>query len=271
MPGVLPRIKAARVERLLTESLRRYVFEEAGARGGVVGVSGGVDSAVAAVLAARALGPENTYLMILPSAATPKEDVEDALLVAEHAGVPRSNVEVLDIEPLLQAFDKALGEMTLVERGNVAARVRMIVLHQRAYRRRYLVVGSGDRSELLIGYFTKYGDGGVDVLPLGGLYKTWVRQLALHLGLPERIALKPSSPRLWPGQTAEAELGISYEVIDPVLYAVFDLGLGAEEAARRVGVSVSVVERILQMHKRSEHKRRPPPVLSLPLGEILEG
>jgi len=268
---VLPRINAAKVERLLAESLRKYVFEEAGREGGVVGVSGGVDSAVAAVLTARALGPERTHLMILPSAATPREDLEDAFRVVEHAGVPRENVEVIDIEPLLQAFDRALGEMTPLERGNVAARVRMIVLHQRAYRRRYLVIGSGDRSELLIGYFTKYGDGGVDVLPLGGLYKTWVRQLALHLGLPERIALKPSSPRLWPGHTAEAELGMSYEVIDPVLYAVFDLGLSAEEAARRVGVSITSVERILQMHKRSEHKRRPPPVLNLPLSEILEG
>ncbi|MEM4853412.1 MAG: NAD(+) synthase, partial [Thermofilum sp.] len=128
----------------------------------------------------------------------------------------------------------------------------------------------GDKSELLIGYFTKYGDGGVDVMPLGSLYKTWVRQLALHLGIPERIALKPSSPRLWPGQTAEGELGLSYEVIDEVLYLVFDRGLEPSEAAREAGVSEEVVERVMEMHRRSEHKRRPPPVLPLPLPDVLD-
>jgi len=248
---MLPRIKADKVERLLTAGLRRYVLEEAGKRGGVVGVSGGVDSAVAAVLTARALGAENTLLLVLPSAATPREDIEDAMRVAEVAGVPERNIEVIDIEPLLRSFDERLGSMTPVERGNVAARIRMIILHQRGYRRGYLVVGSGDKSELLIGYFTKYGDGGVDVMPLGSLYKTWVRQLALHLGIPERIALKPSSPRLWPGQTAEGELGLSYEVIDEVLYLVFDRGLEPSEAAREAGVSEEVVERVMEMHRRS--------------------
>lgn len=266
---MLPRIRADKVEQLLTASLRKYVFEEAGKRGGVVGVSGGVDSAVAAVITARALGAENTLLLILPSASTPSEDIEDAMRVAEIAGVPEQNVEVIDIEPLLKSFDERLGGMTPVERGNVAARVRMIILHQRGYRRGYLVIGSSDKSELLIGYFTKYGDGGVDVMPLGGLYKTWVRQLALHLGLPERIALKPSSPRLWPGQTAEGELGLSYEVIDEVLYLLFDKGLEPSEAAREAKVSEEVVERVREMHRRSVHKRNPPPVLQLPLSGIL--
>lgn len=258
---MLPRIDLELARKSIVEGLRKYVFVDSGKRGGVVGVSGGVDSAVAAVLASQALGPENVRVLILPSASTPQQDIEDAWLVVEAAGVPRSNVEVIDIEPILESFDKALGDMTEVERGNLAARVRMSILHQRAYRHSSLVVGTGDRSELLIGYFTKYGDGGVDVLPLGGLYKTYVRQLALHLGLPERIALKPSSPRLWPGHEAEKELGLSYDVIDEVLYWVFDVGLEPGEVSRVAGVDGEAVRRVLEMHRRSAHKREPPRVI----------
>ncbi len=257
----LPRIDLELARESIVSGLRKYVFELAGKRGGVVGVSGGVDSAVVAVLASQALGPENVHILIMPSASTPKSDIEDAFLVAKRAGVPEKNVELIDIEPILNSFDKALGEMTNVERGNLAARVRMAVLHQRAYRYDSLVIGTGDRSEILIGYFTKYGDGGVDVLPIGGLYKTYVRQLALHLGLPERIALKPSSPRLWPGHEAEKELGISYEVIDEILYWLFDVGLEPGEVSRVAGIERGIVDRVVEMHRRSAHKREPPPVI----------
>ncbi|MEZ0345841.1 MAG: NAD+ synthase [Infirmifilum sp.] len=258
---MLPKIDLELARRSITSRLRKYVFEEAGKRGGVIGVSGGVDSAVTTLLAAEALGSRNVHALILPSASTPKEDVEDAWTVVDKAGIPHENVELIEIEPILSCFDRALGSMSAIERGNLAARVRMSILHQRAYKYGSLVVGSGDRSELLIGYFTKYGDGGVDLLPIGGLYKTYVRQLALHLGLPERIALKPSSPRLWPGHEAEKELGLSYEVIDEVLYWLFDVKAEPAEVSKLTGVSEGVVKRILEMHAASEHKRRTPPVI----------
>ena len=186
--GVLPPINAKRVADYIVRRLRWYVREYAGKRAGVVGVSGGVDSGVTAALTVRALEPENTYCYVLPSFATPKEDVEDALELIRMLRVPDTNYEVIDIDPIVRIFEEKLGEMDKVERGNVMARVRMIIPHQRAYRNNALVIGTGDKSELLLGYFTKYGDGGVDVLPIGGLYKTHVRQLAVHLGLSEKIA-----------------------------------------------------------------------------------
>ncbi|AKG39364.1 MAG: NAD+ synthase [Infirmifilum sp.] len=258
---MLPRIDLELARKSIVEGLKNYVFQVAGKKGGVIGVSGGVDSAVAALLAAEALGSENLHPVILPSLATPKEDVEDAFLVAEKAGVTREKVEVIEIEPILRCFDKALGPMTHMERGNLAARVRMSILHQRAYKYNSIVIGTGDKSELLIGYFTKYGDGGVDVLPIGGLYKTYVRQMALHLGLPERIAFKPSSPRLWPDHEAEKEIGLSYEIIDEILFGLFDKRLKPEEVSKQTGISMEIIQRVINMHLKTDHKRRPPPVI----------
>nr|WP_245534198.1 NAD+ synthase [Thermofilum pendens] len=257
---MLPPINAERVAEYIARRLRWYVREYAGKRAGVVGVSGGVDSAVVAFLTARALGPENTYCYVLPSFATPKEDVEDALRVIEALGLPDGNWEVISVDPILKSFEEVLGEMDRVARGNVMARIRMIILHEKAYAHNALVIGTGDKSELLLGYFTKYGDGGVDVLPIGGLYKTHVRQLARYLGVPERIVEKPSSPRLWPGQTAEGELGAPYELVDSVLYLRFEKWLPEERIAEELGVEVGVVKRILEMVKRSQHKRMMPEV-----------
>ena len=258
--GVLPPINAKRVADYIVRRLRWYVREYAGKRAGVVGVSGGVDSGVTAALTVRALEPENTYCYVLPSFATPKEDVEDALELIRMLGVPDTNYEVIDIDPIVRIFEEKLGEMDKVERGNVMARVRMIIPHQRAYRNNALVIGTGDKSELLLGYFTKYGDGGVDVLPIGGLYKTHVRQLAVHLGLPEKIAFKPSSPRLWPGQTAEGELGVGYDIVDSILYLRFEKWLPEEKIAEILGVDMGVVEIVISRVKRSQHKRLMPEV-----------
>ena len=140
----------------------------------------------------------------------------------------------------------------------------MILLYYYANKHNYLVLGSGDRSEILIGYYTKYGDGAVDLLPIGCLYKTQVRHLAIHLGIPPKIAHKPSSPRLWPGQMAEEELGLSYTEIDLILYGLFDKGLKPDEVAEATGIELDKVYRVIEMHKKTRHKRALPPIPSIP-------
>ncbi len=264
----LPKINVERVTELITMRLRWYVHNFAKMKSGIVGVSGGIDSAVTAFLTSKALGPENTYCYILPSDATPQEDIEDALSVIKKIGLPRENWEKINISNIVEAFKKALGDMPRKQIGNIMARTRMIILHQKAAKHRGLVIGTGDKSELLIGYFTKYGDGGVDILPIGGLYKTHVKQLAEYLGVPERIIKKPPSPRLWPGQTAEGEIGLSYEVIDDILYLRFEEWVPEEEIVNKLKIDREQVRRILGMVKKTQHKRLPPEVFHIGFRDI---
>ncbi len=219
-----------------------------------------MDSATTLTLTVKALGPENVRALILPSSATPPEDVEDAKRLIQKLGV--DDWKIINIDPIVEAYEKVLGKMDRVVKGNTMARIRMSILYAVAHDDG-IVVGTGDKSELLLGYFTKYGDGGVDILPIGDLYKTWVRKLALHLGVPEKIALKPSSPRLWPGHLAEEELGFSYEVADTVLYAIVEEGMKPEEVVRKYNIDENVVKRIVEMMKRNKHKLTPPPIIKI--------
>ncbi len=251
-----------KIEREIIEFIRSKV-EEAGAKGVVVGISGGVDSATAFMLGVRALGKDRVHPLIMPDVlVTPEEDVEDAKRLAQIAGV---TPHIINISPIVDVYKSTIpiyenDEIDKVPLGNLRARIRMCLLYYYANKKNYLVLGSGDRSEILIGYYTKYGDGGVDLLPIGILYKSQVRRMALHLGVPEKIAFKPSSPRLWPGQMAESELGISYNEIDLVLHAYFDRGLQPSEIPAATGVEEWKVKAILDMHRRSEHKRKMPPL-----------
>lgn len=147
--------------------------------------------------------------------------------------------------------------------GNIKARVRMVLLYGYAQKLGYLVIGTGDKSELLLGYFTKYGDGGVDVLPIGDLYKTQVRMLGRYLGLPEDIVTKPSSPALWEGQTAEGEIGVDYDTIDSILYLRFDEMRTPEEVANFLGINIDIVRKIENMVRFSQHKRLAPEIFRL--------
>ena len=246
-------------ERIL-EFIRRVV-ENSGASGVVLGLSGGVDSSLTAALCVKALGRERVLGVLMPTNFTPREDVEDALELAETLGI---RVETVNIDEISEAFFKCLkvdrsDPKARIPMANIRARIRMIILYYYANLRNYLVAGTGDRSESLIGYFTKYGDGGVDFMPICHLYKTQVRELARHLGIPERIAYKPSSPQLYPGHKATDEIPIDYGKLDLILAGLFDLKMEPEEVSRAVEVPLEVVEEVLRRFRKTMHKRTLPP------------
>ena len=249
-----------------TEEICRFirdVVDNAGAQGVVVGLSGGVDSSVTAALCVRALGPSRVLALLMPTSFTPKRDVEDAMDLARSLGV---EYKVIHIDDIVEAFLNALpykqGDPSYrMPAANLRARVRMVILYYHANLMRRLVAGSGDRSELLIGYFTKYGDGAVDFLPIAHLYKTQVRELARWLGIPERIAYKPSSPQLYPGHRAVDELPADYPVLDKVLVGLFELRLKPREVAERLNIAEELVLETLRRYESTIHKRRLPPML----------
>ena len=245
-----------RIASFIRDSVKR-----ARATGVVIGLSGGIDSSVTAVLAVKALGRERVTGLILPdSETTPMEDVQDARELAESLRISHFQ---LDIHDIFQVYGRMLpfyGEQFKVANGNLRARIRMTILYYYANISNKLVCGTGDKSELLLGYYTKYGDGGVDILPIADLYKTQVRELARRLGLPKKICEKPSSPRLWPGQMAEAELGITYEEIDQILYLYVEQNKSAEEIIEETGISPEKVREVIERVHRNEHKRLPPPI-----------
>jgi len=247
------------VDKYLVMRLRKYI-SDASARGGVIGLSGGVDSALTARLLTKAT--DNFFILVMPSKSTPKKDVEDAMeLIREFKGENR--YAYFEIDELVDKFSSLAKTEDKRVIGNVKARVRMVALYTFAQRLGYLVVGTGDKSELMLGYFTKYGDGGVDVLPIGDLYKTQVREMAKWEGLPESIYSKPSSPALWEGQTAESELGIRYEDVDSVLYLAFDEMRSEEQILSLTGLPSPVVRRVISLVKASQHKRMPPEIFRL--------
>ncbi len=249
---VRPGYDLEKVEEDVEEFILEKV-EEAGATGVVLGVSGGVDSALTLALSARALGRERVLALIMPDTRiTPADDLEDARSLCDLFGVERREI---DIAPIHEEYMRHLSSETFAE-GNLRARIRMSLLYYHANMENKIVAGTGDRSEYLLGYFTKYGDGGVDIAPILILYKTEVRLLAKHLGVPVRIADKRSSPRLWPGHDAEKELGFTYDRADKILHRIFDLN----EPAEMLGEDPQLVDAILRWHNATHHKRAPPAV-----------
>ncbi len=244
-------MKPDKAERKIVKFIGRY-FESSGKRTAIVGLSGGLDSAATLALCVKALGKKNVLAVLLPSSSTPADDLGDASDLASQLGV---RVAKIEIEPVISPFRELAADR--LSRANVSARVRMIILYSLAQKQGGLVVGTGDKSEFLLGYFTKYGDGGADLFPIGGLYKTEVRQLARALGVPARIVNKPPSPALWLGQTAEAELGFSYEAADKVLSAI-EKGATKKKLVRKFGkeLAASVLSRI----EKNRHKSIPAPV-----------
>jgi NAD+ synthase len=252
----LTRTGNAKTAKKIERFIASYV-KAAHAEGGIVmGLSGGLDSAVVAALCARALGKSRVLALILPSISTPSEDVEDAMTYAKTLDIKHLT---LDIEPIVERYMKFLPRSdSKIALGNLTARIRMSVLYYYAYIGKRLVAGTSDKSEVSIGYFTKFGDGGADMIPIAGLYKTQVRELGRYLKVPDAILEKKSSPRLWAGHAAEDEIGMSYEILDPILYMLIDRRKTTKETAAALAQPLVRVKGVQKMIANSAHKRAGP-------------
>lgn len=239
--------------RRIVEFIRDYV-SKTGLAGVVLGLSGGIDSSLVATLACEALGPDKVLGLMLPvDAKKDKENVKDARNLAE---LLRMSYDVFELKRAVAAFDPLYLEKVAL--GNLTARLRMTTWYARANQENRLVLGTGNKSEILTGYFTKYGDAGVDILPLGELYKVNVWGLAEHIGVPQHIIKKTPSAGLWADQTDEGEMGVTYKELDSILFLRFDRGLSPEEIASR-GHALDTVGKVMALVERSQHKRDPIP------------
>ncbi|MCS7136102.1 MAG: NAD+ synthase [Nitrososphaerota archaeon] len=257
------KIDASRTKAIILDFLRRLI-DESGSDGYVLGLSGGVDSSVVAKLCVEAVGRKKVLGLLMPSETTPQNDVLDAERIASMLGIEYEVVDITTISHSLANICKHGSQASILAKGNIKPRVRMTVLYYHANILNRLVAGTGNRSELLIGYYTKYGDGGVDCLPIGNLYKTQVRQLAEHLGIPSNIIWKTPTAGLWKGQTDEDEIGLKYEQLDLLLYYLCDLGMDVEAASKLLNLRTEITKNILMRIKNSEHKRRPIPMPPIP-------
>jgi NAD+ synthase len=247
---------AARRDRITT-----FIAEQvgaAGADGAVLGLSGGIDSTLTAHLAVEALGEDALLGLVMPGTVSREDNMSDAERVATELGI---EYDVIEIQPIVDAFLDAYPEADgdEVAVGNSRARTRAMLNYLVANHENRLVLGTGNRSEALVGYYTKYGDGAVDCHPIGNLYKQQVRQLARAVGVPDDLVKKTPTAGLWSGQTDEDELGIPYDTLDPILAVHVDGELSVAATARLLDVEEATVERIRGMYERSAHKRAMPP------------
>ncbi|MDR0371964.1 MAG: NAD+ synthase [Nitrososphaerota archaeon] len=245
------------VQKRICRFIKEYVGT-AEAKGIVLGLSGGVDSATVAALASLAVGGENVLALLLPEKETNKQkDLEDANTIANQFHL---QTQLCDMTEALNGIYKSIPVYDRTDRlckGNIKARTRMIFLYYYANNQKRIVCGSSDKSETMMGYFTKWGDAAADITPNIDLYKSQVRKLALYLGIPKELALKPSTPALWPEQLAESELEIRYETLDLILYGL-ERFMKPEEIAEQLDIEQGIVDRVKARLLANEHKRRVP-------------
>jgi NAD+ synthase len=233
-----------------------------GAKGAVIGLSGGIDSALTAYLTVHALGKENVLGLLLPEKGiTSKADIDDAIEVANILGIEHKIIEISSVLASFSSVIPAFDDKSKNANGNLKARTRMCILYYYANLMDRMVIGTGNKTELLLGYFTKYGDGGVDIEPIGDLYKTRVRGLSGYLGVPDRIIEKTPTAGLWPGQTDESELGVSYDVADQILTLLVDEKRNISEIKRKF--PPEIVDKLAARISSSGHKRMPPCVIEI--------
>ena len=243
-----------KLRKIIVDFIREYV-SRAGVKGVILGLSGGIDSCLVAKLACEALGPERVRGIMLPVDA--KKDAESVTDAKEFADSLQIKHELFELKDAVAAYDSlSLGRVAL---GNLTARLRMVTWYARANQENLLVIGTGNKTELMIGYFTKYGDGGTDFLPIGDLYKENVRDLSDHLGVPEKIIKKVPSAGLWEGQTDEGEIGATYAELDSILFLNLERGMDEDQIVEW-GIDRSKVQKVLKMMMNSQHKRSSIPI-----------
>ena len=244
-------------EKRIKRFIKEYV-QNAEAEGIILGMSGGIDSGTVAALSSLSIGGAKVTGLMLPENETySSKDIEDAKYVAKKFGL---QTQICDITPALEGFYNSIPIFDPTDKlckGNIKARTRMIYLYYYANKLNKIVCGSSDKSETMMGYFTKWGDVAADISPLMDLYKTQVRKLAAHLGFPAELAAKPSTPALWPDQLAETELGVKYETLDLILYGL-ERFMTTEEIAQQLSIQETLVEKVRSRWLSVEHKRRLP-------------
>jgi NAD+ synthase len=237
----------------LMENFLNEQMEKNNVKGLILGLSGGIDSAVLAYLCKRQL-KEKTLAIIMPDTEiTPNYETEDALKMIALTGI---EYKLIDIKPIVKEYSMYL-EPNDWAKGNLRARVRTNILYYYANAKNYLVLGSSDKSEHLIGYFTKFGDGAADIVPIISLYKLQVRKIAEYLGVPKKVIEKKSSAHLWKEHEAEKEIGVSYEEIDSILYCLFNKKLTVDDTINKTQIEKSIVDKVYGLYLNSEHKRLP--------------
>ncbi len=229
-------------------------IDEAGAKGAVIGLSGGLDSTTVTYLSAKALDKEQVLGVFMPEKqVTEEKEFEDVEKIGKDLEIDTKNVPINSTVEEIKSKVEA-SEKEQMELANMKARIRMTMLYYFANSLNYLVIGTGNKSELKCGYFTKYGDGVADISPMGSFYKTQVKKIAKEIGVPKEIIEKTPSAGLWKGQTDEKELGLPYEKIDRI-YKGLELGFSESEIAEALELKKSEVEKFVKMEKNSEHKR----------------
>lgn len=241
------------------EELRNFIrttVKKMGCDGMVIGLSGGLDSAVVTKLTVDAIGADKVLNVFMPSRVTPAEDYKITADLCKKWG---TEYKIVDIQPAVDSLVAVLisNDDVPLERGNIAARCRMVVLYNQAKKRNYLVMGTSNQSEFMMGYFTKFGDGACDITLLANMYKTQVIQIAKMIDIPEDIITKPPTAGLWKGQTDEGEMGVRYCDLDKILYG-FEMERTNKEIALFVDLSVEDIANIRLRVKKAEHKRLQP-------------
>jgi NAD+ synthase len=248
-------IPSVNIKETLTiiQSFIKTYLENAHYKSVVIGFSGGIDSAVSAVICKNILGKNYVHCLFLPDDTTSEQDKRDVQILEKKFDLFIKQYDISGFVELIK--NQCLSKQSNVIVGNLKARIRMLFLYAYANEHNCLVCGTANKSELLVGYFTKYGDGGADLLPLGDLYKSDVLKLADFLGIPEKMISKPPTAGLWEGQTDKKELGMEYELLDKILWCL-EHKMNNSTIASKCQVPLSDVDRIIHMHKTSEHKRR---------------